>query len=300
MKLEQLKVLRAVVETGTVKAAAEYLNKTQPAISQALKTLEFQAGVKLFNRSEYRLELTSLGKRVYLQSLRVMNESDDLAHLIRHFEKGNEEQLTVAVDATVDMALLLPALRSIQTGFPETNLILRTEMLSGTLDSVKDGRADLAVAPLPLFILEDSGMDYIPVSKAVLRNVASPDVLKTLPDVSDISDLRGLHQILISDTGKQGDIFSLEFGVQKGQRRWYVSDPETKKQLILAGLGWGRLPDYLIREDLRSGRLEDIQLEHSHHTMHLDIVAFRNPAPVIGPVASAFWDVMKAQTSDSA
>ncbi len=66
MKLDQLKVLCAVVETGTVKLAAECLNRTQPAVSQALKALEFQSGAKLFDRSGYRLELTAVGRRVYL------------------------------------------------------------------------------------------------------------------------------------------------------------------------------------------------------------------------------------------
>ena len=55
MKLDQLNVLRAVVETGSVKTAAERLNRTQPAISQALKALEFQTGTELFDRSGYRL-----------------------------------------------------------------------------------------------------------------------------------------------------------------------------------------------------------------------------------------------------
>ena len=88
MKLDQLNVLRAVVETGSVKTAAERLNRTQPAISQALKALEFQTGTELFDRSGYRLELTPVGKRVYLQSLRVLTEAEDLGQLIHHFEKG--------------------------------------------------------------------------------------------------------------------------------------------------------------------------------------------------------------------
>ena len=46
MKLEQLKALRAVVETGSVKAASLRLNRTQPAVSQALKALELQTGTE--------------------------------------------------------------------------------------------------------------------------------------------------------------------------------------------------------------------------------------------------------------
>ncbi|SNT02465.1 regulatory helix-turn-helix protein, lysR family [Tropicimonas sediminicola] len=82
-------MLRAVVEAGSVKPAAESLHRTQPAVSQALKALEVQTGTEPFDRFGSRLELTPVGRRVYLQSLQVLSEVEDLNQLVRLFDKGH-------------------------------------------------------------------------------------------------------------------------------------------------------------------------------------------------------------------
>ncbi len=290
MKLEHLKVLQAVVETGSVKAASERLNKTQPAISQGLKAMEFLIGSKLFDRSGYRLELTALGRRVYLQSLRVLTEADDLSLLARHFESGNEEKIVIAVDDNTELDLLMPSLQRLQRQYPETRLVIRTEILSGTIKMIKDGEADIAIAPMLAILLEEEEFEYMPLSKSTMHNVASPSYVASMQPAKKISDLRRFHQILVSDTGDSEGMFDREFGVQKGQRRWYVNDLHMKRKLLREGLGWGRLPRHLIEDDLANGRLIDIKLQYSHFTLNLEYYAFRLSAASNGPVACAIWD----------
>ncbi|GAA6182665.1 LysR family transcriptional regulator [Shimia sp. NS0008-38b] len=294
MKLDHLKVLRAVVETGTVKLAAETLNRTQPAISQALKALEFQTGTKLFDRSGYRLELTPVGKRVYLQSLRVLSEAEDLTELIMHFEKGQEEQITIAIDAASDPDVLTPVLASIQLRFPETRIILQAELLSGAIEAVQTGAAAFAVAPALQVMLEEEGFEYIPVDKSVMHNVAAPMLIDTMGAPRTLADLRRFHQVIARDSGQGSGLFDRELGVQKGQRRWYVSDLHMKKQLLVTGLGWGRLPEHLIAEELAQGTLQEIRLTDTHLSFDIEIFVFRQPKLITGPVGSSIWDAFGA------
>lgn len=294
MKLEQLRVLQSVVETGSVKAASERLNKTQPAISQALKAMEFQIGSDLFDRSGYRLELTSLGQRIYLQSLRILTEVDDLSLLVKHFENGHEEKIIIAVDDNIEGDLLIPAFHILQQQYPETRLVLQNEILSGTIKMIKNGSADIAIAPTLQFILEEEGFDYVPISQTKMHNVAAPSLITMMKSANKISDLRQFHQILVSDTGDAKGMFNRDFGVQKGQRRWYVSDLHMKRKLLLEGLGWGRLPSHLIAKDLKTGHLLDIKLQHSHFTLHAECYAFRLSEASNGPVASAIWHNLAA------
>ena len=290
MKLDQLKVLRAVVETGSVKMAAESLNRTQPAVSQALKALEFQTGTELFDRSGYRLELTLVGRRVYLQSLRVLQEAEDLAQLIVHFEKGQEETITIAIDAAADMNLLTPVLTGLQTRFPDTRVVLRAEILSGAIEAVQSGKAALAIAPAIPVMLEEGGFDYKPVARSVMRNVAAPSLLDSMNAPCTLADLRRFHQVIARDSGQASGLFDRELGVQKGQRRWYVSDLRMKKQLLVTGLGWGRLPEHMIAEELAQDRLREILLPDTHLSFDIEVFAFRQHRPVIGPVAAHFWN----------
>jgi DNA-binding transcriptional LysR family regulator len=290
MKLDQLKVLRAVVETGSVKLAAESLNRTQPAVSQALKALETQTGTELFDRSGYRLELTAVGRRVYLQSLRVLSEAEDLTQLIRHFEKGQEETITIAIDAAADLNILTVVLAGLQSRFPDTRVVLRTEVLSGAIEAVQSGEAALAVAPAIPVVLEEESFDYRPVARSVMHNVAAPSLLEAMEAPQTLADLRRFHQVIARDSGQALGRFDRELGVQKGQRRWYVSDLNVKKQLLVAGLGWGRLPEHMIAAELAQGQLREIALRHTHLSFDIEVFAFRQRRPVTGPVAACLWD----------
>lgn len=290
MKLDQLRALRAVVETGSVKLAAESLNRTQPAVSQALRALESQTGTELFDRSGYRLELTAVGRRVYLQSLRVLSEVEDLTQLIRHFEKGQEETITIAIDAAADPNVLTPALAGLHTHFPDTRVLLRAEVLSGAIEAVQSGKAALAVAPAIAVMLEEGGFDYRPVAKSVMRNVAAPSLLEAMKAPRTLADMRRFHQVIARDSGQASGLLDRELGVQKGQRRWYVSDLHMKKHLLLAGLGWGRLPEHMIAEELSQDRLREIALPHTHLSFEIEVFVFRQRRPATGPVAAHLWD----------
>lgn len=299
MKLDQLRVLRAVVETGSVKTASERLNRTQPAVSQALKALEFQTGTELFDRSGYRLELTGVGQRVYLQSLRVLAEAEDLAQLVRHFEKGHEETITIAVDAGTDPALLMPVLAELQAAFPETRVVLRAEVLSGAIGAVKSGEAALAVAPMLPVMLEEEGLDHVGIGRITMRNVAAPVLINAMDGPERLSDLRRFIQVIARDSGPAGGLFDREIGVQKGQRRWYVGDLHTKKALLVAGLGWGRLPQHMIAAELADRSLREVILPHTHLAFEAEIFAFRQPRPVTGPVATILWEAFAARAAET-
>jgi len=297
MKLDQLKVLRAVVESGTIKSAAESLNRTQPAVSQALKALEFQTGTELFDRSGYRLELTPVGRRVYLQSLRVLSEAEDLTQLVRHFEKGQEETITIAIDAAADPNVMMPVLAKLQVGFPDTRVVLRAEVLSGAIEAVRSGEAALAVAPAIPVMLEEEGFDYMPLAGSVMRNVAAPTLLDAMDAPRTLADLRRFHQVIARDSGQAAGLFDRELGVQKGQRRWYVSDLHMKKHLLVAGLGWGRLPQHLIAEELAQDRLRDIVLPHTHLNFEIEVFVFRQRRSAMGPVATHLWKAFADQAA---
>ncbi|THH35369.1 LysR family transcriptional regulator [Aliishimia ponticola] len=293
MKLDQLKVLRAVVDTGSVKAAAESLNRTQPAVSQALKALEFQTGTELFDRTGYRLELTPVGRRVYLQSLRVLSEAEDLTQLIQHFEKGQEETITIAIDAATDLDVVTPVLAKVQARFPDTRLVLRGEVLSGAIGAVQSGEAALALAPAIHVMLEEGGFDYRPVARSAMRNVAAPSLLDAMDAPGTLADLRRFHQVIARDSGQASGLFDRELGVQKGQRRWYVNDLHMKKQLLVAGLGWGRLPEHMIAEELAQDALREIVLPHTHLSFGIEVFVFRQRKPAIGPVAAYLWNAFE-------
>jgi DNA-binding transcriptional LysR family regulator len=68
-----------------------------------------------------------------------------------------------------------------------------------------------------------------------------------------------------------------------------VNDHNSKKELILAGMGWGRLQDYLIAEELAAGDLCVLEVEGYPSRSVIEMRAVRRRGEPVGPVAQALW-----------
>ena len=78
MTLDQLKILQQIVHTGSLRAAARKLHRTQPTLSVAMKKLEEELELDLFSRDQYRLTLTSAGESVYQKATAILSQADNL------------------------------------------------------------------------------------------------------------------------------------------------------------------------------------------------------------------------------
>ena len=83
MNLNKLRTFIHVVESGSISQAAQDLFRTQPAISSALKDLEAEIGLKLFERRNARIFVTPEGKDLYEYSCQRIRELDDKADRLR-------------------------------------------------------------------------------------------------------------------------------------------------------------------------------------------------------------------------
>lgn len=287
MTLEQLRMLVAVAQCKTIKQASEQLCKTQPAISQGIKQLEAQLRVTLFSREQYRLELTSEGRKIYQRALLVLRESLQIQQLAKHLASGNEAKISLAFDASFDLDLILPILENTQTEYPETQIVIRQEFITGAFDALQQNRADIVVSTAFLQPRSLHDVEQVLIARGRLINVAAPRLLARYPDLCSVVSLRDEYQILVQDsgTGTQG----FDINVQLGQRCWYVNDFATKRKLVLSGMGWGRLPEYLIRDYLHRGELVALSLGDVDNVLVFDYYAMRLKHQIAGPAASALW-----------
>ncbi len=287
MTLDQLMMLKAVADSGSLRGASEQLHKTQPAISQGIRQLESQLGVTLFDRDAYRLALTLSGKSIYQHALRLLNEAATLKQVAKHLSSGNEAIVTLAFEASFDLTRILPLLEITQNEFPNTQIVLRQEYLTGAIEALQNGKADIVISPIDIAIPQSGQMELALLHQGKLVDVASPRLLLRHPNLTFSSELLNEYQIIVQDTG-QGTK-NREYGVQDGQRRWYVNDFHTKKMLILSGMGWGKLPDYLIASELDSGALSRFKLQDKQNEIAMGYYAIKTKNNLLGPVASKLW-----------
>jgi len=291
MKIEQLKMLKTVAELGTLKTASETLFKTQAAVSKGIKQLESQLGIELFNREGYRMSLTIQGQQIYQLALMLLEKAQEIEELSHHLKAGNEAVITLAVNSTFDLTIILPILEKMQNEYPDTQVIIRQEQITGAVEALDQEQADLAISIVINETITNQKYDLLNIHQGSVFSVAAPKLLNRHQNLTKARQLEKEYQIVIQDSGNQSK--GQSFGVQTGQRCWYVNDFATKKMLILSGMGWGGLPKHLIEQELDSGQLKQLELVDSKNAQHLNYCLLKNKNKLLGPVASLLWQSLQ-------
>lgn len=287
MTIEQFKMLKCVAEEGTLKSASEKLFKSQAALSKGIKQLESQLALQLFDRNGYRMVLTPEGQRILQLALMLLEKADEIENLSQHLSAGNEASVTLSFCTTFDLRTALPILEDIQNQFPDTQIIIKQENISGAIEALHNELADLSISYGFDAQLNHPNLDNQHVNEGILANVAAPKLIDRHPNLCSVKALLKEYQIVLKDSGSgtQGTTW----GVQDGQRCWYVNDLSTKKMLILSGMGWGTMPMYLIEQEAQNGAVQRLNLDDTHGDHQMNFYVYKPRNKILGPVASELW-----------
>lgn len=142
--LRSIEVFLAVSETGSFTGAARRLNKTQSAVSQAVRQLEDELGVVLINRSSRALSLTQPGELLRSRGAQLFDDVIALASLVREHGKAKLVELRVGMVDSFAIAVA-PALIRILLS-ESLNLSLWSDITPKLREALNDRRFDIVVA----------------------------------------------------------------------------------------------------------------------------------------------------------
>jgi len=142
MELRTLGYFVAVVEAGSVSAAAEAVRITQPAISRQLRQLEHELGISLFVRSAGRLRLSAAGREFLPHARDVLRSADGARAAARSYAAGRLERLTIAAPTTTLTDVIAPFLATLSSDDPMPTVFESDPR--GAYDALRSG-ADLAI-----------------------------------------------------------------------------------------------------------------------------------------------------------
>lgn len=288
MTLEQLLTIEAIVKEGSFKAAADSLYKSQPSVSMAIKKLEEQYQLVLFSRHEYRPSLTTDGKVFYEKVRHLLKEYRELSALAEQMSKGVEPQIRVSIDAVSPISLVLKFLKNFFNKHTSTKLVLQFEVLSGTIERLVDGDVDIAITPKPYI---EENFEMRPMTKTKLISVISAELVKDEKKITD-NFLRGHNQIILADSARR--ILKVTSGILEGGKSFTVNDIGFKKELIIQGLGWGGLPQGIIKAEIASKKLVPIKTPLIKDR-EIEIYMVRNASKPMGPVLKELWEAVEEE-----
>jgi DNA-binding transcriptional LysR family regulator len=286
MTLDQLEAVIAVVDCGSFRAAAEHLNRSQPALSLAIKNLEEEFDLLIFDRSAYRPKLTEAGATFLGAAKETMSASQYASRIAKELgTKKAETKLTVSVDPLFSSEQIAVLAKICASAVPPVNLIIEKSILRSSLDPLLKGKIDLAFAPC-------SGVTE-KVETIVLENVTLVGAIsrKLLKEKKKITAevLKAHAQILVYDRAQEealSDVMS-EALKQGPGHKILVPDHTTKLKLIESGVGWGRIS----RAEFND--CEDVVAIDKNLFPHvnLDLCLMRAKQRALGPIARKIWEV---------
>lgn len=286
--LDQLRVFLTVVEVGSFAGAARHLGRATSVISYTIANLEAQLGVSLFDRESTRKpQLTEAGRTVLAEARTVSNGVDGLRAKVKGLLQGLEAELRVALDVMLPASRVVDALKSFREKFPTVSLYLYMEALGAVTQRVLDGAATLGVSgPLDMGI---DGLERIATGSVAMIPVAAPDHPLARAKRNRPGAGREHVQLVLTDRSSltQGKDIAVV-----ATRTWRLADLGSKHMLLREGIGWGNMPEPMVREDLESGRLVHLDMPDYKGGDYTFAAIYRTDTPP-GPAAS--WLISRFQ-----
>jgi len=264
---QALALLQAVEQSGSFAAAARELGLVPSAVTYRIRQLEDALDVLLFDRSSRQAKLTDAGAELLREGARLLNEIDAIAHRVKRVATGWETQLTIAVDAVISCSVVMELAQAFYAMKPTTRLRLRDESLSGTLEAVTSGQADLALG-----VMLEPGTSSGILSKELgellfVYAVAPHHPLAAAKEPVKDETMRKHRAVAVADSVQQG--VALTRGLLEGQDVLTLPTMRAKLDAQLRGLGGGFVPEPMARPYIETGRLVVKEVQRSRRTVPL-------------------------------
>ncbi|WP_071705923.1 LysR family transcriptional regulator [Murdochiella vaginalis] len=194
MELSQLRYAVKLAETANYSKAANQLYITQPALSQQISALENEIGVKLFERTTRKVDLTEVGKEFVERAQSVLREMDELGRIVELRRREIRSSLSVGLLSTLSHLNIPEYIMGFRQHYPNIQIEIQIGWSSELITRVKTQELDAAVTnvyfskdnePDPRLNIIPYFEDTIAVVAARRSRVGSKAYL-TMDDLSDI------------------------------------------------------------------------------------------------------------------
>lgn len=252
--LDELQAFTAVVDTGSITAAAERLDQTVSGMSRALGRLERKLDTTLLRRTTRRIELTEEGQAFLAHARSILRAVDEAEEQMAARLQKPAGRLRVNAATPFMLHAIVPRVAEFRSAYPQITLELDTDELNIDL---LERRTDIAIR---IGALRDSTLHARPLGSSQLRVLASPAYLAQNGRPKSVTGL-AKHTLLSFTQPAPLNRWPLR-GVHGDE--WPVtpaigaSSGETLRQLALQGTGIVCLSDFMTAGDRRRGDLVQV------------------------------------------
>lgn len=149
MELLQLKYYKAVVEAGSINAAAKKLRMTQPPVSMQIRLLENELGCTLFHRGSRKIELTEEGKIFYEHAVHILNMTESAGAAVSDCHSAVSGTLRIGIVSSLAELSVAKWFKGFAEEHPNINYELSDGSTCQLLEKLKSREIDIALIRQP-------------------------------------------------------------------------------------------------------------------------------------------------------
>jgi len=245
LTLRQVEVIRAVMMTGTIQGAAEFLNVSPPGISRLMKHTEDSLGVRLFERKAGLFVPAPEAAPVFEQIHQIHEKMTGLAFALERLKRGSESELAFAAMPSVAQFIAARAVMQVRRRFPELYIDLNVLKIEETVDYLLLERGEFVAAS---YAFDHPSLDF--------RKLGTGELVVILPEDHRLADatrltvqeLAGEPLIGVDGRDPYGEITARPFAAAGVPRRLSVKArfAQTVTSLVRHGLGVAIIDEFSV------------------------------------------------------
>jgi DNA-binding transcriptional LysR family regulator len=250
MDLQGLTLLVDIIDSGNLSQAARKLKMTRANVSYHLTQLERAIGAQLVRRTTRSVEATEVGLRLYQHGLRIQNELLAAGETIQTLGQGLGGRVRLSIPSGYGQMVMAPWLIEFKRLYPD---IVLDVLFENRVDDLMRDEVDIAIRvmsepPQTLVARELGAVRYVACAAAdYAAQHGMPTELQQLRDVPLVtSAVIGRQLRLSAYLGGERQEVTLEPTLISGHFPFL-------RQAILAGIGVGLVPDYVVQDAVQAG-----------------------------------------------
>jgi DNA-binding transcriptional LysR family regulator len=252
MDVQSLTLLVEILDAGNLSAAARRLKMSRANVSYHLNQLERSVGAQLVRRTTRRAEPTEIGLRLYQHGVAIQTELLAARESVTTLGEGLQGRVRLSVPSGYGQLVMADWLIDFKRLYP--GIVLDVVFENRIEDLLRD-EVDIAIRVIP-----EPPQNLVARALGPVRYVAcaSRDYAAKHPLPTQLDELQAAPVVTAAVIGRQ-----LRVSAYQGEtRREVVLEPTLisenflfLRQAILAGLGIGLVPDYVVQDDMRRGEV---------------------------------------------
>jgi len=277
-----------IAQSGSISRTAIEVGIEQSTMTRHIARLESDLKVRLFHRSGRGVILTDAGALLLTRAKAVVEALDDARKLAVTLADEGPSELVIAAQPTIAQRSFAAVARALRARFPDTRLHMVETLGHQIINSLADGKIDVALLYVPSTQASVVDVDVLlhePLYLILPPNYPRAEATMPVPRVFD-------HPLILPGTphGLRGLVESLAINCN---RRLHVEvecdgSNAITKNLVQAGVGCAVLPLATVAEEVALGHLQAARLVEPDVTREIAIATARNRPPVIGQ-----WDILQ-------